>query len=162
MPNVNKKQIVKLGSKFYKKANAKQSRTSKPKFCQYKKGTCAFPECGCNKLSKVRVENLRKNSTNVKISRNTTTPLVYTKGPKGAKELPKLTVQQHYRGMPEYVQKDLKAYRKVVVHLADEDAVRKFFKLINQSYTEKTNSVQFPEGGEDKYMDKRYTDKKKK
>jgi hypothetical protein len=51
----------------------------------------------------------------------------------------------HWRGMPEFNQEDNGPYRQVIVSLEDEAAVEAFFKLINQSYTDKTKSVWFPE-----------------
>lgn len=69
---------------------------------------------------------------------------------------------EHWRGMPEFKQEDNGPYRQVIVSLEDEQAVKDFFKLIGQSYTDKTKSVWFPErqmnrvtdlfwfGGEDK------------
>lgn len=68
---------------------------------------------------------------------------------------------EHWVGMPEFVQNDIAAARKLTVNFADEDAVRRFFKLINQSYTSKTRSIWFPEIQIDKLQDKRYASKKK-
>jgi hypothetical protein len=52
---------------------------------------------------------------------------------------------EHWRGMPEFKQEDNGPYRQVIVSLEDEAAVEQFFKLIGQSYTDKTKSVWFPE-----------------
>lgn len=71
----------------------------------------------------------------------------------------KLTVKDHYRGMPEYVQEAVIPTRKIIVHFLTEHAVLKFFKLVNQIYTPKTKSLWFPEVNQDKMMDKRYSDK---
>ena len=69
---------------------------------------------------------------------------------------------EHWRGMPEFKQEHNGPYRQVIVSLEDEQAVKDFFKLIGQSYTDKTKSVWFPDrainrvtdlfwfGGEDK------------
>lgn len=51
----------------------------------------------------------------------------------------------HWRGMPEFKQDDNGPYRQVIVSLEDEAAVDAFFKLIGQSYTDKTKSVWFPD-----------------
>jgi hypothetical protein len=52
---------------------------------------------------------------------------------------------EHWRGMPEFKQEDNGPYRQVIVSLEDEQAVKDFFKLIGQSYTDKTKSVWFPD-----------------
>ena len=52
---------------------------------------------------------------------------------------------EHWRGMPEFVQEDNGPYRQVIVSLEDEQAVKDFFKLLGQSYTDKTKSVWFPD-----------------
>ena len=52
---------------------------------------------------------------------------------------------EHWRGMPEFKQDDNGPYRQVIVSLEDEAAVEAFFKLIGQTYTDKTKSVWFPE-----------------
>lgn len=68
----------------------------------------------------------------------------------------------HWKGMPEFTEKALAPYQKVVVNLVDEAAALKFFKLLGRTYTKKTRSIWFPEVEEDKYMDKRYYDKPSK
>jgi len=73
----------------------------------------------------------------------------------------KLSVNDHYKGMPEFKQDSLKPYQKVVVNLLNEEAALKFFKLIGQPYTKKTRSIWFPQVEEDRYINKRYSDKKK-
>jgi hypothetical protein len=52
---------------------------------------------------------------------------------------------EHWRGMPEFKQEDNGPHRQVIVSLEDEAAVEAFFKLIGQSYTDKTKSVWFPD-----------------
>lgn len=74
---------------------------------------------------------------------------------------PKSEVLKHWKGMPEFKQDALKPYQKVVVNLIDEQGALRFFKLIGQPYTKKTRSIWFPEVSEDKYIDKRYSDKAK-
>jgi hypothetical protein len=73
----------------------------------------------------------------------------------------KFNHDEHWVGMPEFVQNDIAAHRKLTVNFADEEAVRRFFKLINQAYTPKTRSIWFPEIQIDKLQDKRYASKKK-
>lgn len=79
-----------------------------------------------------------------------------------AKPNAKFSASEHWKGMPEFTEKALAPYQKVVVNIVDEAAALKFFKLIGQPYTKKTRSVWFPEVEEKKYIDKRYTDKPKK
>lgn len=79
-------------------------------------------------------------------------------------KMPKLIdsiTSKHWKGMPEFKQNALKPYQKVVVNLVDHEAALKFFKLLGQPFTKKTRSIWFPEVSEDKYIDKRYSDKKK-
>lgn len=71
----------------------------------------------------------------------------------------KFNAADHWKGMPEFKQDNLKP-RKIIVSLVDEAAALKFFKLIGQKYSRDTKSVWFPKVDNDSYMDKRYTDKK--
>jgi hypothetical protein len=52
---------------------------------------------------------------------------------------------EHWRGMPEFKQEDNGPYRQIIVSLEDETALKDFFKLIGQTYTDKTKSVWFPD-----------------
>lgn len=73
----------------------------------------------------------------------------------------KFNAREHYVGMPEFIQNNVAAYKKLTVNFTDEDGIRRFFKLINQPYTAKTRSIWFPHVGIDKLQDKRYASKKK-
>jgi hypothetical protein len=53
--------------------------------------------------------------------------------------------EEHWRGMPKFKQDDNGPYRQVIVSLEDEKAEKDFFKLIDQTYTDKTKSIWFPE-----------------
>src|SRR5579864_8900578 len=66
----------------------------------------------------------------------------------------KFDVRKHWVGMPEFVQKDLAAHRKIIVNFTDAAGVLKFAKLIGQNITSKTKSVWFPKVENDKYQDK--------
>jgi hypothetical protein len=72
----------------------------------------------------------------------------------------KFKVADHWRGMPEFTEKDVQPFQRVVVNLATEADCLKFFKLIGQTYTRKTRSIWFPDISDEKYMDKRYSSKK--
>lgn len=57
---------------------------------------------------------------------------------------PVQTAETEWRGMPEFQQSDLAAHRQIIVSFADDQAVKEFFELIGQHYTDKTKSVWFP------------------
>jgi len=73
----------------------------------------------------------------------------------------KFNHKKHWVGMPEFVQNNVGAFKKITVNFANENDVREFFKRINQSYTNKTRSIWFPDVSNDKLQDKRYASKKK-
>ena len=54
-------------------------------------------------------------------------------------------ILEEWNDMPEFSQADLTSDRTLLVHFANEEDVKKFFKLINQSYTDKTKYIWFPE-----------------
>ena len=51
---------------------------------------------------------------------------------------------KEWEGMPEYIQEDKTSFRHVIVHFENNEAVAKFFSLIGQTHTDKTNSIWFP------------------
>lgn len=63
-----------------------------------------------------------------------------------------------WTGMPEFDQQNKKSLRYVIVHFKEKEDVEKFFQLINQSFTEKTKSVWFPEQPRIDTEAKRYGD----
>lgn len=71
----------------------------------------------------------------------------------------KFKPSEHWKGMPEFNQEDLKPFSSLTVNFQTAEDLHKFSKLIGQALTAKTRSIWFPEVGEDKYMDKRYYDK---
>lgn len=62
-----------------------------------------------------------------------------------------------WEGMPEFDQQDKLAFRSIVVHFKDQDALDKFAKLIKQKISEKTRFTWFPQVERETYADKRYT-----
>lgn len=52
--------------------------------------------------------------------------------------------KQEWEGMPDYEKKEI-CHRNVIVNFDDENAVKSFFALIGQDFTEKTKSIWFPE-----------------
>ena len=62
-------------------------------------------------------------------------------------------VDEEWRGMPEFNQPCNEAYHQVIVSFEDEAGMKEFFKLINQTHTNKTKSVWFPEREKNKLSD---------
>lgn len=53
--------------------------------------------------------------------------------------------EEEWIGMPEFVQADQKAYKKLVVRFDSPEDLEEFAKLIGQNITEKTKSIWIPE-----------------
>lgn len=53
--------------------------------------------------------------------------------------------RDHWRGMPEFVQEDLRSARQIIVHFRSDDDARKFAEIIGQRITPKQKSIWFPE-----------------
>jgi ParB-like nuclease domain len=62
-----------------------------------------------------------------------------------------------WQGMPEYQNESRVAYKSVVVHMKDQEAVDQFASLIGQKITEKTRFVWYPQAEIGIYIDKRYS-----
>ncbi len=65
---------------------------------------------------------------------------------------------EHWRGMPEFEQADLTAWKTIHVHFKNREAYEEFSRLINQTLTDKTRSVWYPPAEIGRYADKRYAD----
>lgn len=65
--------------------------------------------------------------------------------------------EDEWQGMPEFDQKDKKAFRSMALHFPDQKAVDDFAALIGQKITDKTRFVWFPEIEIERYADKRYS-----
>ncbi len=63
---------------------------------------------------------------------------------------------KEWTGMPEFTQEDKTAYKSIVVHFHDQDAVEKFRALMKQPITEKTRMMWYPEMRIERASDKRY------
>jgi ParB-like chromosome segregation protein Spo0J len=63
---------------------------------------------------------------------------------------------KEWEGMPEFYQEDKTAFRSVMIHFADQNAVDDFSKLVQQDITERTKYLHFPKWEEEKYIDKGY------
>lgn len=64
---------------------------------------------------------------------------------------------QEWQGMPEFTQESKEAFRSVVVHFHDQEAIELFSKLLNKPILETTRYLWFPEMIIEKVVDKRYS-----
>ena len=64
----------------------------------------------------------------------------------------------HWKGMPEFVQNDLAAFKSVIVHFANSSDLSTFAKLVGQTVTLRTQSLWFPEAEIWTMTDKRFAD----
>ncbi len=70
--------------------------------------------------------------------------------------------QKHWVDMPEFNHKNKQGCRQLIIHFDTEEDVQEFAELIDQKITHKTKFLWFPKMQIEKFMHKRYTDKKKK
>jgi hypothetical protein len=63
-----------------------------------------------------------------------------------------------WKGMPEFIQTDIKPYKTIIVHFKSQEDIINFSKLIKQNITKKTRSIYFPKNNISKYINKRYID----
>ena len=70
----------------------------------------------------------------------------------------KETWEKEWEGMPEYNQKDLSAYKSLIVNFETREDMLAFSKLVNQRLTYKTQSIWYPEATINRYANKRYID----
>lgn len=61
-----------------------------------------------------------------------------------------------WKGMPEFKNEDIGAYRHIIVNFTCEENIQAFAKLIGQSLTDKARSIWFPQVPVDKNTDMRY------
>jgi len=66
--------------------------------------------------------------------------------------------EDEWKGMPEFNQEDKTAFKSIIVHFKNQKDVNQFSKLVEQTITEKTRSIWYPEAEIDRYADKRYVD----
>jgi len=64
----------------------------------------------------------------------------------------------HWKGMPEFEQEDLTAYKTIHVHFKDEYAYKDFSRILNQKLTEHTRSIWHPPAEIGRYADKGFVD----
>lgn len=53
--------------------------------------------------------------------------------------------EEHWQGMPEFVQEDLMPWRSITVHFRNREDFDKFAELVQQRMTKLTPSIWFPE-----------------
>lgn len=70
--------------------------------------------------------------------------------------------QKEWVGMPEFKHEDKQGLRHIMIHFETDEDVQEFAKLLDQKITHKTRFIWFPKIQIEKFMHKRYTDKKKK
>jgi len=70
--------------------------------------------------------------------------------------LPASDPNDHWKGMPEFDQKDKTAFRHIVMNFKSNKDAEKFGDLIGQHVTEKTRSMWFPPDEIGTIADKRY------
>jgi hypothetical protein len=64
--------------------------------------------------------------------------------------------EEHWVGMPEFVQEDNPPYKKIFMNFRNEEDYKAFAKLIGQNLTEKTKSIWYPKLNADDNMLKRW------
>ena len=64
--------------------------------------------------------------------------------------------REHWKDMPEFVNEDQTSFKQVIVHFATREDMEAFAALVEQTITEKTQSIWYPEAEIGRYVDKRY------
>lgn len=66
--------------------------------------------------------------------------------------------QEHWAGMPEFIQEKQKPYAQIIVRFASEKELHEFSKLIGQKLTSKSKSIWHPQIVRGLHSNKRYSD----
>lgn len=66
--------------------------------------------------------------------------------------------QDHWRDMPEFENEENKSFKKLIVHFRTKQDYDDFVKLLNQSMTDKTKSIWYPELDKDENSLKRWVE----
>lgn len=72
-------------------------------------------------------------------------------------EAKKFDHKEHWKGMPEFNQPNMKPVHQVLVGFANKEDMHKFSKVVGQSITAKTKSIWYPEVLETGALDKRWS-----
>ena len=63
--------------------------------------------------------------------------------------------EEHWQGMPEFVQNDKTPYKTILVHFKNDEDIKNFSKLINQKITPQTKFVWHPKNKNNDLVNKR-------
>lgn len=66
--------------------------------------------------------------------------------------------EEHWKQMPEFVQKDLEPFKTIYVHFESREEMEKFAKLVGQQIGLNTRSIWYPEATIESYLNRRYVD----
>lgn len=66
--------------------------------------------------------------------------------------------EEHWRGMPEFVQEDLAPWKSIYVHFESREDMEKFAKLVKQKIGLNTRSIWYPEAEIGRLATKRYVE----
>jgi hypothetical protein len=72
----------------------------------------------------------------------------------------KFNAADHWKGMPEFKQENIKPFHTIKINFSDKESMHKLSKIINQPINSTTRSLWYPKEEWDLYNDKRYSDKK--
>lgn len=64
--------------------------------------------------------------------------------------------EEHWRSMPEFVQKDLEPFASVLVHFESRSAMERFARLVDQTINLTTRSIWYPKAEIGRFADKSY------
>lgn len=60
-------------------------------------------------------------------------------------DAPPVDPMEEWQGMPEFEQENIDAFKSIVVHFATLEDMQNFSEFINQTVTDKTKSIWYPE-----------------
>lgn len=66
--------------------------------------------------------------------------------------------EEHWRGMPEFVQEDLAPWKSIYVHFESREDMERFAKLVHQKIGLNTRSIWYPEAEIGRMTTKRYVE----
>ena len=66
--------------------------------------------------------------------------------------------EKHWRGMPEFIQRDLSPFKTIYVHFETREDMQAFSELVNQRIGLNTRSIWYPEAEIGHFAGKRYID----
>ena len=70
----------------------------------------------------------------------------------------KSTYEEEWEGMPEFSHEDKTGVKSIIVHFDSQEDMEGFSKLVEQTITERTQSIWYPKAKIDSYVDKVYID----